>query len=135
MSKTSKATVVESKKEEKQEVKDIITTLLDVMEAIDVDALNKVKEEQDTELRRSGIANLIIKTAHASNQLAGIKTVSTMREVVYNLLATDTQRSQAFHRELGANPKATLEDIASSPKAVLVFSAMYPRQYSKYIKV
>ena len=132
--------MVMNKSSEKQ-VKEVNTNpemcrLDEVLQAIsltDSATVSTLAKETDTELRRSNIASLIISTAHHHDLLKSIRKVSTMRELLYNLLAVKTKKAKEFHREQEAKVSDTISDIKSDATAVLVFSSMYPSQYKKVI--
>jgi hypothetical protein len=113
--------------------KHIIDVILDVISDIDVDAIKQASASDDTEIRRSSVASLIIESAHRLNELQSVKSVSTMRELLYSLIAVDTLKSKAFHAKHDAHSSKTLEDIEASDNALLVFSTMYKREFDKHI--
>jgi hypothetical protein len=129
MKNTKNATknAVETKKEEVN----LIDALLKVIDAVDTKAIDNASKETDTELLRSNLAKLVIDTAHKLNELKSVSSVSTMREMLYNLIAIETKKSIAFHAENEAKAKDTISDIKSSDNAVKLFSTMYKKEYAK----
>jgi hypothetical protein len=116
------------------EPKDDITALLESIDVIEPTEIEKLAKLDDTELLRSNIAKLVLDIAHKLGELKSIRSVSTMRELMYNLIAIETEKSIKFHKELEAKPKDTIKDISESENARLVYSAMYPKMYNKVIK-
>jgi|WetSurSiteA1Bulk_404760.scaffolds.fasta_scaffold03785_10 hypothetical protein len=85
-------------------------------------------EDTDTELLRSRIAKLVLDTAHELGLLKSVHRVSTMRELMYNLIAQDTKKAKEFHSTHKSRPSETMREIKAAPMALAVFNAMYPRK-------
>ncbi len=116
------------------ELKNVIDAILESIETLEAGRIETLSKEADTEIRRSNLAKAVIDAAHKLNELKGIKSVSTMRETLYNLIAMDTNKSKEFHKENNAKQSDTIKDIKDSKKAVLLFSALYPKKVKEVIK-
>ena len=124
----------EKEVEKKESDIDVITSLLDVIDNVDIKQVEKLASIDDTELKRSNIAKHIIDVAHKLNALKSVHSVSTMRELLYSLIAVETKKSIALHKECEAKASDTLKDIKASANACLVFSSLYRKEFDKRFK-
>jgi hypothetical protein len=124
MAKSNPSTATQSTESEVN----IIDQLLEAVSATDASIVEQlVKSYEDKDLLRPAIALAVLETAHNMGYLKSVKSASTMRELMYNLVAHKTQKSISFHKENEAKPADTLKDIMADKNAVLVFSSMYPK--------
>ena len=112
---------------------DVITSVLNSIKHIDAGSLEKASKLEDTEMRRTALAKLIMNSAHKNEMLKGVKSVSTMREILYNLIAVKTLRAKEFHKNLNAKLSDTLSEIGGNRKARIIFSSLYPKKFQEAI--
>lgn len=112
-----------------------IDTLLEVLELIEINKIDKLHTAiSDTISKRVQIAEYLLDLAHKQNKLMRIKSTDTMREILYNLIAIDTQKSKDFHKSEQAKASDSIKDILASKKASLVFSILYQKQFKAIVK-
>lgn len=116
---------------EKQEEEQLnqLEALLRAASEVDPKAFEECFSDPDIELVRSRIAKLVLNTAHNLELLQSVKSISTMRELMYNMVATDTKKAKEFHTTHKTKPSDTMKEIKSDAMALAVYSAMYPRKF------
>jgi hypothetical protein len=84
--------------------KNVIEELLEVIDNVDLTILESAKQIEDISLRRDTIAQHFIDVAKNLGILKSVKSPSTMREKMYNVLATKTSDSKKMYLKYGATP-------------------------------
>jgi hypothetical protein len=77
-----------------------IEEVISVIEMADLNVLESAKQIEDINLRRNTIAEHLIDVAHQNGLMKSTKKPLTMREKVYNVLATTTSDSRKLYLAL-----------------------------------
>ena len=85
----------------KKQEPNLIEQVISVIEGLDLKVLESSASIEDIDLRRNEIAKHLIEVATKKSLLKGIKSVSTMREKVYDTLAVKTASSRKMYLALG----------------------------------
>ena len=108
--------------------------MLEVLELVEAGKVDTLGKEEDTIKRRVDVAKYLLDLAHKAGKLSRIKSTDTMRELIYNLIAIDTQKSKDFHKAEQAKAADTVKDILASKKASAIFNVMYQKQFKAIVK-
>ena len=112
----------------------IIDTMLEVLELVELGKVDLLGKEEDTIKRRVDVSKYLLTLAHKEGKLLRIKSTDTMRELLYNLIAIDTQKSKDFHKGEQAKAADSIKDILASKKASAIFNIMYAKQFKAIVK-
>ena len=95
----------------------LIEQVISVIEGLDLKVLESSASIEDIDLRRNEIAKHLIEVASKKSLLKGIKSVSTMREKVYDTLAVKTASSRKMYLALGMKI-TVIENIKNKDKLI-----------------
>lgn len=103
----------------KKQEPNLIEQVISVIEGADLRVLESSASIENIDLRRNEIAKHLIEVATNKSLLKGIKSVSTMREKVYDTLAVATASSKKMYLALGMKITA-IDNLKNKDKLIEV---------------
>ena len=94
-----------------------IEEVLKVIENIDLNVLESTKQIEDIELRRNEIGKHLIEVAKNLSLMKGVKSPSTMREKVYDVIAAKTSASKKLFAKFSLNV-SILDNVTNLDKLI-----------------